>query len=201
MPKSATSLLIWSEDRGTDEVRHQDGRSPYPLHAEGHRDFIRFVDGASFAFQGKHGRLTLRKESRRHGAGYWYAYRSHGHRTLKKYAGRTADLTIARLEDIAEALTAEACSSTDECPQVKEGGIPSLERLSPAEAVSAMRKAHIPSPVPPSPAGQFAPVFAPKLHLPRLHASLVAREPLLSRLHAHLEAKLTLLPAPPTPLT
>jgi len=196
MPKSATSLLIWSEDRGTYEVRHQDGRSPHPLRAEDQRDFIRFIDSASFAFQGKHGRLTLRKESRPHGAGYWYAYRSQGRRTLKKYAGRTADLTIARLEDIAEALTAEACSSTDECPQVKEGGIPSLERLSPAEAVSAMRKAHVPSPVPTSPAGQFAPLFAPKLHLPRLHAALVARERLLSRLDAGLEGKLTLLSAP-----
>src|SRR5260370_18321372 len=179
MPKSATSLLIWSEDRGTYEVRHQDGRSPHPLHAEDQRDFIRFIDSASFAFQGTRGRLTLRKESRPNGASYGYAYRSQGRVTLKKSAGRTADLTIARLEDIAEALTAEACSSTDECPQVKEGGIPSRERLSPAEAVSAMRNARVPSPVPTWRGGQLAPVFSPKLHLPRLHAALVAHEHLL----------------------
>lgn len=40
------------------------------------------------------------------------------------------------------------------------------------------------------------PLLVPKLHLPRLHASLVSRERLLDRLDAGLERKLTLLSAP-----
>src|SRR5712691_11627265 len=39
-------------------------------------------------------------------------------------------------------------------------------------------------------------VLAPKLHLPRLHAALIARERLLAQLDAGLERKLTLLSAP-----
>jgi LuxR family transcriptional regulator, maltose regulon positive regulatory protein len=44
----------------------------------------------------------LRKEFGLHGEGYWYAYRSQGRQTRKKYIGRTSSLSIARLEDIAE---------------------------------------------------------------------------------------------------
>src|SRR5581483_4867186 len=57
-----------------------------------------------FSFQGKDGHLTLLKEPRVRGTDYWYAYRSLNGRTLKKYAGRTADLTVARLEEIARTL-------------------------------------------------------------------------------------------------
>lgn len=47
----------------------------------------------------REGHLTLLKETRARGEdGYWYAYRRLGKRTVKKYAGRPADLTFARLE-------------------------------------------------------------------------------------------------------
>ena len=76
MPKAPTYTLIWSDDAGTYELHFQDGRSPRPLRVEDEHSFIRLVEGSSFAFQGKYGRLTLRKESRPHGRGeegYWYA--------------------------------------------------------------------------------------------------------------------------------
>ena len=184
MPTAATCALIWSSERNTYELRHQDSISsisPHSLQAEDGHQFIQLVDGSSFAFQGKHGRLTLRKESRPHGEGYWYAYRNHGRKTLKKYAGRTADLTIARLEEIAEALNASNCSSTDERSRLNEGDIPSVP--------SSASRQHV----------QSSPLLAPKLCLPRLHASLVSlvpRERLLTRLDAGLECRLTLLSAP-----
>src|SRR5258708_5051693 len=137
MPKATTYTLIWSDDAGTYELRYQDGRSPHPLRVEDEHSFIRLVEGSSFAFQGKYGRLTLRKESRPRGRGeegYWYAYRHQGRRTLKKYVGRTADLTIARLEDIAEALTAQASSSANERSRPTGGPLPHPQPPPPAPA-------------------------------------------------------------------
>jgi LuxR family maltose regulon positive regulatory protein len=196
MPKTAPCALIWSSDRGIYEFRHQGGISPHPLNAEDEHYFIRLVDGSSFAFQGKHGRLTLRKEPRQHGEGYWYAYRNHGRSTLKRYAGRTADLTITRLEEIAAALNAEPRSSTGEHSGTKGEGIPSLKTLSAVEDMRTVLQGRVLDPVTTSPSGQRAPLLAPKLRQPRLHASLVSRERLLTRLDAGLECKLTLLSAP-----
>jgi LuxR family maltose regulon positive regulatory protein len=112
MPKAVTCTLTWLEDAGTYTLRHQGSINPRFLHVEDEHSFILLVEDSSFAFQGKNGHLTLRKERRQHGGGYWYAYRNQGHRTFKKYVGRTADMTIARLEAIAEALTAEFVAST-----------------------------------------------------------------------------------------
>ncbi|HEY4385296.1 MAG TPA: LuxR C-terminal-related transcriptional regulator, partial [Ktedonobacteraceae bacterium] len=44
---------------------------------------------------------TARKETVQQRGAYWYAYCSLHGRTLKRYLGRTADLSIARLEEIA----------------------------------------------------------------------------------------------------
>src|SRR5258708_17356729 len=202
MPKAPTYTLIWSDDAGTYELRYQDGRSPHPLRVEDEHSFIGLVEGSSFGFEGKYGRLTLRKESRPHGRGeegYWYAYRHQGSRTLKKYIGRTADLTIARLEDIAEALTAEASSSANERSRAKGAVVPEPQVGSPAEEMRAVLQGPVPGPVPTSPSGQHGqaePLLAAKLRLPRLYASLVTRPRLLTRLDAGLEGKLTLLSAP-----
>src|SRR5215467_539063 len=128
MPKAAAATLLWSPERERYEWQHRGENSSYPVSAEDAPGFLRLVDGSSsFAFQGRHGRLTLRKESRLHGEGYWYAYRSQGRRTRKKYLGRTPSLAIARLEDIAEALNAEARPSTDERSQVQGEPIPALQ--------------------------------------------------------------------------
>src|SRR5260370_15410664 len=110
-----------------------------------------------------------------------------------------AALTIARLEDIAEALTAEATSSAHERSRAKGGVVPEPQVGSPAEEMRAVLQGPVPGPVPTSPSGQReqdGPLLAPKLRLPRLYASLVTRPRLLTRLDAGLEGKLTLLSAP-----
>ncbi|GCE28333.1 hypothetical protein KDA_38170 [Dictyobacter alpinus] len=61
---------------------------------------------SSFAFQNLAGeRYTVRKERLQRGDAYWYAYRSIQGRTKKRYLGRTADLTIARLEEVSARFT------------------------------------------------------------------------------------------------
>ena len=124
----------------------------------------------SFSFQGQHGQLNLLKEARPRGEeGYWYAYRRQGKRMAKKYAGRSKDLTIARLEAIAQALGV----LMSETPPIPDGSLPI-----------------------PSSSQSQVPLLASKLHLPRLHASLISRERLLAQIDAGLERKLTLLSAP-----
>src|SRR6266567_3844410 len=165
MPKAAAATLLWSPERERYEWQRRGENSSSPVSPEDDLGFLRLVDGSSFAFQGKHGRLTLRKESRLYGEGYWYAYRSQGRRTRKKYLGRTPDLTIARLEDIAEALAASPRVSTDERSQVKGATFPELQVAVSGEERGAALQGRLPHAVTTTPSGQHPPVLAPKLQL------------------------------------
>lgn len=206
MPKATISSVIWREDRGTYEWCDQDESSPRPLQADEELAISQFLHGSSFAFQGKHGRLTLRKEARTYGEGYWYAYRNQGHKVRKKYVGRTTNMTIARLEDIAESLATEAISADDGDSRIKGDALRLQQATSRAEKGDMSLQRYIPGaraampaiPTEPAmPAADYrAPLLAAKLHLPHLHASLVARSRLLARLDARLEQKLTLVSAP-----
>jgi len=153
----------------------------YDLYEQGDRDhpllqggdelwFAWLATHTSFSFQGKHGQLNLLKEARPRGEeGYWYAYRRQGKRMGKKYAGRSKDLTIARLEAIAQAFGV----LMSETLPIPDGSLPI-----------------------PSSSHSQVPLLASKLHLPRLHTSLISRERLLAQLDVGLERKLTLLSAP-----
>lgn len=56
----------------------------------------------SFGFTPQAGaHYTARREQRARGGDYWYAYRKQEQRLRKVYAGRSAELTMARLEQIA----------------------------------------------------------------------------------------------------
>src|SRR5260370_3264739 len=60
---------------------------------------------ASFSFHSRWGmHYTVRKQRVQRGSSYWYAYRRLHGRIVKRYLGRTADLTLARLEEIARLL-------------------------------------------------------------------------------------------------
>src|SRR6266446_692991 len=54
----------------------------------------------SFSFQGQAGRLSVIRETRSRGTGYWYAYRSLGQRPVKRYLGQTSNVTIVHLKPI-----------------------------------------------------------------------------------------------------
>jgi hypothetical protein len=60
-------------------------------------------DHTAFAFVGRSGSLSVLREARSRGAGYWYAYRTHQRRTQKRYLGPSAKLTLDRLEQAAAA--------------------------------------------------------------------------------------------------
>ncbi|HEY3365461.1 MAG TPA: LuxR C-terminal-related transcriptional regulator [Symbiobacteriaceae bacterium] len=106
MPRTAAHSVTWSPERDAYDL-HEPGRTaPAPLPEEA--EWVLWLSTrTSFAFQGRHGHLTLRKESRGAGEGYWYAYRGLGGRTRKRYAGKTAQLFVAHLEAIARDLAGE----------------------------------------------------------------------------------------------
>ena len=128
---------------------------------------------SSFSFQGKHGHLNLLREARARGSeGYWYAYRRQGKRRIKQYAGRTPDLTIARLEELAHTpdFLMNETHSIEQLPRGQEHSVHAV--------------------LPPGP------LLASRLRPPPLPAAFIRRERLLALLEAGLEYRLTLLSAP-----
>ncbi|EFH85094.1 ATP-dependent transcriptional regulator, MalT-like, LuxR family [Ktedonobacter racemifer DSM 44963] len=105
MPRSPLHALIWSKDH-----------TQYELSTHGHPEqrfrpgdeelWLNWLEAStSFAFQGASGRLNVYKEARPRGGLYWYAYHTTSSGTRKRYLGRTANVTFARLEEEAKTLT------------------------------------------------------------------------------------------------
>ncbi|MBO0789371.1 MAG: hypothetical protein J2P36_00230, partial [Ktedonobacteraceae bacterium] len=107
MPKLARYLLAWSKEDGRYELRERGENTSYALREDDEWWPSWLAEHRSFAFQGKQGHLNLLKEARARGSDYWYAYRSQNRRTSKRYAGRTADITFSRLEELAGAFMRE----------------------------------------------------------------------------------------------
>src|SRR5947209_1052494 len=107
MPKAAPYLLAWSTAQQSYTLSERAHHEMLDIVPES-RAWFSWLDGASsFTFQGIAGSYTARKESNRPGEGYWYAYVRSGEKLLKKYVGRTTEVTLARLEHVAGALSAE----------------------------------------------------------------------------------------------
>ena len=132
---------------------------------------------------GKSGRYTARKEAKQRGDRYWSAYLSTGEHLIKKYLGKSADLTLVRLEHIAGMLSTQ---STDQTPPPTS--------LSAAGTVGKVETAQ-----PPLHAQQRHPLhslLATKLHVPSPRTHLVPRSHLVERLQRGAERALTLISAP-----
>jgi LuxR family transcriptional regulator, maltose regulon positive regulatory protein len=186
MPKSALYTLRWSEEHERYELQAKENAANRPLQEDWW--FVWLADHSSFSFQGKQGHLSLLKEPRARGADYWYAYRSLNGRTVKKYAGRTVDLTAAHLEEIAHALASKAPVVADEAERRKR----------PPSSTATdhhTRALHIPAPAA-VPRPHQLPLLSYKLQPPRLYPSLIVRDRLLAQLDAALEQPVTLLCAP-----
>ncbi|MGH2509779.1 MAG: hypothetical protein ACRDHZ_20565, partial [Ktedonobacteraceae bacterium] len=105
MPKPARHTLVWSLEDNTYAVYEKGQRHTSSLLEDNEAWLAWLADHRAFSFQGRHGHLNLLKETRARGnEGYWYAYRRQGQRRIKQYAGRTSDVTIARLEELARGL-------------------------------------------------------------------------------------------------
>jgi predicted ATPase len=137
MPKAAPYRVTWDPERGSYELQHTANQQPLPVVPGSHEwyDWLRSV--SSFTFGGQHAQLTVRQESRSGGSAYWYAYRRTGVKTTKKYLGRTSDLSLAHLEEVALQLASPFSIRSEQ-----ESSLPDPTQ----ETAQALSKTHTPVP-------------------------------------------------------
>ena len=111
MPRTAPYLLAWSNAHQSYTLSGRAKNEMLDILPESRAWFVWLDEAPSFTFQGKAGSYIVRKEATRPGQGYWYAYIRTGKKLLKKYVGKTADLTLARLEDVAGVLHADRATA------------------------------------------------------------------------------------------
>src|SRR6266699_1569321 len=180
MDKTRQAALIWSQEDQQYLWRDEHDTETLDVRQELQALQRRLTASTSFSFQGREGHLSLLKEARPHGGdGYWYAYRRQGKRTAKKYAGRTADLSAARLEQMARVLgySPEQGNQDTANGDAREAGD---GREWPATDLAGQHH-HSRS------SSRETPLLVPKFQLPPLHPSLVPRERGLSLLDRALE--------------
>lgn len=173
MPRRATHLLRWSEERGSYELCEH-GAPLRPPVAPDTPDWFTWLAGvSSFSFQRATGAVyTLRKEKVQRGGAYWYAYHRRDGRMTKRYLGRDSDLTLARLE--ADPPTdGRYVTNTDEQPPRRHARPRRSQRH------------------------QETPLLATRMLMPRSPAHVVNRMHVGARLQRGMERPLTLLTAPP----
>src|SRR6266700_3097138 len=165
MPKPATHTLLWSAQSKTYALLCPDA-PPQSLVPGNEEPWLAWLTThSSFSFQGQYGHLSVLKESRQRGSGYWYAYHTTQSRTRKRYLGRTAMVTLARLEKVAQELSSS----------------PSPAFLAPEPTALALEQKGV--------------LLSAKLSPPRLPISLVERSRLLRELDAACSHPLTLVSA------
>ena len=97
MPKRATQQVIWDQ-----ELQHyQVMDDALEIVPDSQEWFVWLDTISSFAFSGKEGSCTVRKEARTRGETYWYAYHRTGQQVSKQYLGKSVEVTIVRLEQAA----------------------------------------------------------------------------------------------------
>jgi ATP/maltotriose-dependent transcriptional regulator MalT len=115
MPKSFRRGVRWDRQAASYQVIEQAGNKI----TASHLDFPSHVwqqwleQVSSFAFQSKDGqRFTARKETRARGDAYWIAYRKIDGKLTHKYLGRTTDVTLSKLEQVAATLAGQEIQAT-----------------------------------------------------------------------------------------
>jgi len=103
MPKSAYYTLTWSSSHQAYELYEGQGDDALDLIPDSLAWLVWVSQVSSFAFHGQHGSCTVRKERKRRGGEYWYAYARVEGNLSKRYLGRDSDLTLRRLEQAAQA--------------------------------------------------------------------------------------------------
>lgn len=180
MPRYAHTQFRWSEQAQTYVLSMGNQGSEQALT----RDWLE--QNESFSFHSRWGmHYTVRKQRVQRGSSYWYAYRRLHGRIVKRYLGRTADLTLARLEEIARLLESMSDSRQNSWPSDQ------------ATALSqpALHSSHAENVASHATVAAF-PLLLSKLSPPRLHTLLLDRSRLFALLDAGREDPLTLLSAP-----
>jgi LuxR family transcriptional regulator, maltose regulon positive regulatory protein len=199
MPRTAPYLLAWSNAHQSYTLSGRAKNEMLNILPESRAWFVWLDEAPSFTFQGKAGSYIARKEANRPGEGYWYAYIRTGKKLLKKYVGKTADLTLTRLEDVAGMLHADRATAVS--PLEHAPSPPAQhETVLPHTHADGSRVDTPLAPTPYAPSKTHTdpsnPLLVTKLHMPRPRAQLVSRSHLTVRLQEGVVGALTLLSAP-----
>lgn len=181
MPKAPMYTLAWFPTVATYELYETRSREVLQIVPESPEWFSWLEQAPSFAFLGKSGHYTARQEAKQRGDRYWSAYRAMDRQLTKKYLGKSAYLTLARLEHMAGVL----------CPQSEAQTSPPVSL-----ARGTNTEGDIQRPVLPQQRHPLNHLLATKLHIPRLRTHLVPRSHLVERLQKGMERALTLISAP-----
>jgi LuxR family maltose regulon positive regulatory protein len=182
MPKVPMYTLAWSPATETYELYQTRDRGTLGIVPESPAWFAWLDQVSSFAFVGKSGHCTARKEAKQRGDRYWSAYLATGERLTKKYLGKSSDLTLARLEHIASMLYAQSEA------QIPPAVTLAVDMNGEVDATQRPVLARRPHPL--------HPLLPTKLHVPRLRTSLVPRAHLTERMRQGAEHALTIVSAP-----
>lgn len=187
MPRATKYSLHWRSEQGVYELRETRSRHPLSV-TPGTAAWFTWLDSvSSFTFYGQHGHLTMRQEARPRGDRYWYAYRRVDHKLTKRYLGRSRDLTLVRLEEIASLLSANALLGQAPSYGLVQSQLPARAAVNaPLRGADTSTKPGVPP----------ALLLATKLSVPRPRAQLVHRAHLIERLQQIAIVPLTLVSAP-----
>ncbi|HEX6551571.1 MAG TPA: LuxR C-terminal-related transcriptional regulator [Ktedonobacteraceae bacterium] len=203
MPRVPAYTLAWFPATQAYELYQTRDRGVLNILPESPAWFAWLDQVTSFAFVGKSGHYTARKEARQRGDRYWSAYLATGEHLTKKYLGKTANLTLARLEQVAGVLEAEQIASRlagqktpPLLPPASVAQMPPTERLASASTEAEVEVTQ--RPLSAQRDTPLHPLLATKLHVPRPRARLVSRAHLVERLQQGMarQLKLTLISAP-----
>lgn len=195
MPKQTKYLLIWSAQAHKYEVQIRGESVPLPILPESLAWVIWLDEISSFSFHSKEGHIcTVRKEQVQRGNAYWYGYRRKAEKAIKCYLGRSADLTMSCLEQIAVQLNTPTLSISPEALaplKVAEQLSSSQDTVEtevqePHAYVSMSTLINLPLNLQP----------ATKFYIPRLREQLVHRPHLVKQLQQGMAHALTLISAP-----
>jgi LuxR family maltose regulon positive regulatory protein len=179
MPKVPAYTLAWSPAIATYELYQTREREALRIVPDSPEWFAWLDQASSFAFAGKGGHYTARKEAKQRGGRYWSAYLSISEHLTKKYLGKTEELTMARLELIAGTLRAPSDSHLSHSETLAKA---SADKEVDGSSHTQRRPIHL--------------LLATKLHVPRPRINLVPRAHLVQILHRGVEHSVTLISAP-----
>lgn len=167
-----------------------EGVSSFAVGSHAWYAWLENVYHTSFSFKNASGLFTARYERQRNGW-YWYAYRKRVGKTYKVYLGKSAQLTLERLNQAALLLSQKSAVPTHTNTMAWSGsgndsnnGSDSESALS-DEAISGMSSSVV-----------TRERYPAKFSIPSVGIMLVPRPRLLARLEAGAKGKLLLLSAP-----
>jgi LuxR family transcriptional regulator, maltose regulon positive regulatory protein len=182
MPKVPMHTLAWSSATKTYELYETRGQEALRIVPDGSEWFAWLDQVSSFAFVGKRGHYTARKEAKQRGNRYWSAYLATGKHLTKKYLGKTATLTLARLEHIAGMLHDQRGVQVQFPITLAAITDRDMETMPPTMLAQRPHPLH--------------PLLPTKLHVLRPQTHLVSRAHLVERLQQGVARHLTLVSAP-----